>query len=227
MKRALGHTGLQLTRKRLAPLASRTPLSRSTIRAFLHIMSALGAFHLARYITRRGLRIICYHGFALADEYKFRSTLFIREDLFRRRVAYLRDKGYPILPLSEALEALYAGRLPPCAVVITMDDGWLGVYSVGLPIIKELQVPTTVYVATDYVENPMPVYTVASSYLFWRTKSKRVTLPRGLGTFDLDSQVDEAESSAQKFGALLPPDHMMRSCQLLLQEVRPRLRAAQ
>jgi alkanesulfonate monooxygenase SsuD/methylene tetrahydromethanopterin reductase-like flavin-dependent oxidoreductase (luciferase family) len=27
------------------------------------------------------------------------------------------------------------------------------------------------------------------------------------------------------FGALLPPDHMMRSCELLLREVRPRLRA--
>ena len=205
MKRDLGFTGLRLARKNIAPLASGTPLSRSTIRAFLHIMRALGAFHLARYFTRRGLRIICYHGFALADEYKFRSTLFIREDLFRRRIAYLREKGFPILPLSEALEALYANRLPPCAAVITMDDGWLGVYSIGLPIIKELQVPTTVYVATDYLENPMPVYTVASSYLFWRTKSRRVTLPRNLGTFDLDSQFDEAESSAQKFGALLPP----------------------
>ena len=28
------------------------------------------------------------------------------------------------------------------------------------------------------------------------------------------------------FGALIPPDHMMRSLQLLLTEVRPRLRAA-
>jgi alkanesulfonate monooxygenase SsuD/methylene tetrahydromethanopterin reductase-like flavin-dependent oxidoreductase (luciferase family) len=27
------------------------------------------------------------------------------------------------------------------------------------------------------------------------------------------------------FGALLPPEHMMRSCELLLREVRPRLRA--
>jgi alkanesulfonate monooxygenase SsuD/methylene tetrahydromethanopterin reductase-like flavin-dependent oxidoreductase (luciferase family) len=27
------------------------------------------------------------------------------------------------------------------------------------------------------------------------------------------------------FGALLPPEHMMRSCELLLREVRPRLRS--
>ena len=204
MKPVPGHAGLRLARN--VPVSGyTTPLSRSTIRVFLYIMRALGAFQLARYITRRGLRIVCYHGFALGDEYNFRSTLFITGDLFRRRIAYLQDKGYPILPLGEALEALYARRLPSCAVVITMDDGWLGVYSVGFPIIKQLQVPITVYVATDYVENPMPVYTVASAYLFWRTRSRQVTLPRDLGTFDLDSQADEAEGSAQKFGAQLPP----------------------
>jgi peptidoglycan/xylan/chitin deacetylase (PgdA/CDA1 family) len=204
MKPAPGQAGLRLTRK-IAPSGYTTPLSRSAIRAFLYVMRALGAFQLARYFTRRGLRIICYHGFALGDEYRFRSTLFIKEDLFRRRVAYLRDNGYPILPLGEALEALYARRLPPRAVVITMDDGWLGVYSIGFPIIKQLRVPVTIYVATDYVENPMPVYTVASAYLFWRTRSRQVTLPRDLGTFDLDLQADEAEGIAQKFGAQLPP----------------------
>jgi len=86
-----------------------------------------------------------------------------------------------------------------------MDDGWLGVYSVGLPIIRELQIPVTVYVATYYVENPMPVYTVASSYLFWRTTARRVDLPRGLGKFELDLESGKAEELALEFGNSLPP----------------------
>src|SRR5438552_12564652 len=102
-------------------------ISRSIIRIALHLMKFLGFFRLARYITRDGLRIICYHGFAVAEEYKYRSTLFIRDDLFRRRMEYLRRHDYPILPLHEAVEALGTGRLPPCATVITMDDGWRGV----------------------------------------------------------------------------------------------------
>jgi peptidoglycan/xylan/chitin deacetylase (PgdA/CDA1 family) len=85
-----------------------------------------------------------------------------------------------------------------------MDDGWSGGYTVGLPIIRDLDIPVTVYVATYYVENRMPVYTVTVSYLFWRAGTKRVDLPRGIGAFDLERQAEEAEEAAQRFGVELP-----------------------
>jgi peptidoglycan/xylan/chitin deacetylase (PgdA/CDA1 family) len=186
-------------------LASATRIPRSIIRFTLYLMKYSGFFRLARHITRRGLRIICYHGLAVADEYEYRSTLFIRDVFFRRRIEHLKREGYPILPLRDALEALTAGKLPPCATVITMDDGWRGVHTVGLPIIRELEIPVTVYVTTYYVENRMPVYTVTVSYLFWCTTAQLVDLPRGIGTFNLAFQAEEAEEAAQNFGAALPP----------------------
>ncbi len=185
--------------------ATGAPISRSIIRLALYLLKFLGFFRLARHVTRHGLRIICYHGFAVAEEYKYRSTLFIRGDFFRKRVEYLKRERYPILPLREALDALAAGRLPPCATVITMDDGWRGVYTVGLPIIRELKIPVTVYVTTYYVENSMPVFTVTLSYLFWRATPNLVVLPRGIGTFDLECAAAKAEETAQNFGAALPP----------------------
>ena len=147
---------------------SRDPNSALDHQVALYLMKFLGLFRLARHLTRHGLRIVCYHGFAVGEEYKYRSTLFIREDFFRKRMEYLKRERYPILALRDALDALAAGRLPPCATVITMDDGWRGVYTVGLPIIQELGIPVTVYVTTYYVENRMPVYTVTVSYLFWK-----------------------------------------------------------
>ena len=186
------------------------PIPPAIVRCALRAMKLVGLFRLARYVTRDGLRIICYHGFALADESRYRSRLFISEELFRRRIDYLRRAGYPLLPLSEALEALAAGRLPRGATVITMDDGWLGVYSVALPIIRELRIPVTVYVATYYIEHPMPVYSVTLAYLFWRTTARRVHLPRRLGAFDLASQAKEAEALAQALGTALPPDERVR-----------------
>ncbi|MBV8505946.1 MAG: polysaccharide deacetylase family protein [Alphaproteobacteria bacterium] len=189
--------------------ATAAPIPRSIIRFALYLMKFLGLFRLARHVTRHGLRIICYHGFAVAEEYKYRSTLFIRADFFRKRVEYLRRERYPILPLRDALDALAAGRLPPCATVITMDDGWRGVYTVGLPIIRELKIPVTVYVTTYYVEHRMPVYTVTVSYLFWRATPRLVDLPRGIGTFDLECEAEKAEEVAQKFGAVLPPDERL------------------
>jgi len=161
------------------------------------VAKLFGLFYIARYLTRDGLRIICYHGVAVAEEYEYRSRLFIRKELFRRRIEYLRRKHYPILSLGEAVEALAEGRLPPCATVITMDDGWEGVYSVALPIIKELRIPVTLYVPTFYVENRIPVFNVTLPYLFWRTKARRVDLPRELGTFDLHSEAEQAKAAAR------------------------------
>jgi peptidoglycan/xylan/chitin deacetylase (PgdA/CDA1 family) len=203
MKQDAAQVGLPLGMG-IGLFATAAPIPRSIIRFSLHLMKFFGLFRLARRLTRHGLRIICYHGFAVAEEYKYRSTLFIREDFFRRRVEYLRRERYPILSLGAALDALSAGRLPSCATVITMDDGWRGVYTVGLPIIRELEIPVTVYVTTYYVENRMPVYTVTVSYLFWRAPRKLANLPRGIGTFDLAHEKERAEEAAQKFGAALP-----------------------
>jgi peptidoglycan/xylan/chitin deacetylase (PgdA/CDA1 family) len=186
-------------------VARGAPIPGSVVRAGLYIMYFLGLFRAARYITRGGIRIVCYHGFALADEHNYRSRLFIKGELFRRRLQYLQDHSYPILSLNEALQRLSAGSLPPCATVITMDDGWRGTYTVALPIIKEFKIPVTVYLATYYVVNPIPVYTVTVSYLFWVSKKLQVNLPRGLGTFDLASQAAEAENAAQEFGGPLSP----------------------
>ena len=189
--------------------ATAAPIPRPIIRFALYLMKFLGLFRLARHVTRHGLRIICYHGFAVAEEYKYRSTLFIRDDFFRKRVEYLRRERYPILPLRDALDTLAAGQLPPCSTVITMDDGWRGVYTVGLPIIQELEIPVTVYVTTYYVQNRMPVYTVTVSYLFWRATPRVVDLPRGIGSFDLECEATKAEEVAQKFGAEMPPDERL------------------
>ncbi len=202
------HLGLRLAVP-IGLFATAAPIPRPIIRFALYLMKFLGLFRLARHVTRHGLRIICYHGFAVAEEYKYRSTLFIRDDFFRKRVEYLRRERYPILPLRDALDALAAGQLPPCSTVITMDDGWRGVYTVGLPIIQELEIPVTVYVTTYYVQNRMPVYTVTVSYLFWRATPRVVDLPRGIGSFDLECEAAKAEEVAQKFGAELPPDERL------------------
>jgi len=189
---------------------ARIPISPIGLRIGLKVVQLCGLFRIARLITRHGLRIICYHGLALAEEDKYRGTLFVRDDLFRRRMEYLRHQKYPILTLSEAIDALSEGRLPPCATVVTMDDGWRGVHTLALPIIKKLRIPVTVYIATYYVENPIPVYPVTLSYLFWLTTERRVVLPRGLGAFELQSRAQEAEVSAHQYGAPLPPAEQLQ-----------------
>src|SRR3974390_3410858 len=105
----------------LGLFVGQTSIPPAILRSALVVAKFFGLFQVARYMTRDGLRIICYHGVAVAEEYKYRSRLFIRKELFRRRIEYLRRKRYPILPLGEAVEALALDRVPPCATAVTME----------------------------------------------------------------------------------------------------------
>ena len=179
-------------------------------RASLTIAKHVGLFCVARYLTKNALRILCYHGIADADEYKFRGTLFVRSEFFENRLKYLRASRYPILSLGSALTFLDNGSLPSGATVITMDDGWRGVYTRGLRVIQEIGMPVVVYVASYYVEHPIPVYSVTVSFLFWRTNRARVDLPNELGTYQLQEERFAAEDAAQQYGKSLAPDERLR-----------------
>ncbi len=69
----------------------------------LAVIKALGGFSLAQTFTKRGLQVLCYHGISLRDEHYFQPKLFMHEDTFRERMAYLKKRGYLVLSLDEAL----------------------------------------------------------------------------------------------------------------------------
>ncbi len=81
-----------------------------------------GLFALARLCTRSRLRVLCYHGFAETDEDAWAGGIMMRPDTFARRLRFLADLRYPVLPLEEALAALRAGTLPPAATAITIME---------------------------------------------------------------------------------------------------------
>jgi peptidoglycan/xylan/chitin deacetylase (PgdA/CDA1 family) len=69
---------------------------------------------------------------------------------FRWQMALLAD-CFNVLPVSQALALLDAGRLPPRAVCITFDDGYRSVYELALPVLKEFGLPATVFVTSGHV----------------------------------------------------------------------------
>jgi peptidoglycan/xylan/chitin deacetylase (PgdA/CDA1 family) len=136
----------------------------------------LGLFHLARWATRRKLRILCYHGFALDDEDAFRAKLFIRPATFARRMRHLGEKNISVLPLDEAVRRLRDGTLPSCATVITIDDGLYSVYRACMPVLAEHGFPATVYVTSYYMWKQTPVFRLVVQYMFWKTDRERIAI---------------------------------------------------
>ena len=140
--------------------------------AFLGVCRALGLFRVSRALTRRRLRIVCYHGFELDDESEFQPKLFIKPDTFAARLDLIERMGFRVLSLDEGVEGLYAGTLPDDALVITIDDGFHSVFARAAKALRERGFPATVYVTTYYVEHPNPVFRLAVQYMFWKSERR-------------------------------------------------------
>src|SRR3970040_1656437 len=99
--------------------------ARRVRRVALSGLRAIGGFdRIADSSWRRNrLLVLCYHGVSLQDEHEWNPELFVTPAFLRRRFEILREKGYSVLPLDEALAHCASGTLPPRSVVITFDDG--------------------------------------------------------------------------------------------------------
>jgi len=154
---------------------------RSNLKQSIYqVCKLLGLFHIARRLTRRGLRILCYHGFAMSDESKFCPALFIEASTFEERLRYLEKHRYNLLPLEEAYYLLAEDRLPDSAVVLTIDDGYYSTVKHAQPVLLRHSFPATVYVTSYYCVKQNPIFRLAVQYMFWKTKKEQIDLS-GLG----------------------------------------------
>lgn len=159
---------------------------------------AVGMFALARWMTRKNLKILCYHGFEIVDESKFRPKLFMSAGVFEQRMAMLKRAGYHIVPLSDAVRNLYAGEALEDAVVITVDDGYDGFYNLALPILQKYHFVSTSYITTYYVEHEHPIFRLVVQYMFWKTSRPHVVLTfPGLDRMDVELTNSQRSVAAQ------------------------------
>jgi len=124
-----------------------------------------GAFALSRVVTRKKLRVLCYHGLWLGGPPHYGDCLYMSEEKFAARMEWLAASGYPVLPFDEALGRLKDGTLPDNAVSITIDDGWYSTYRGMIPVLNRLNLPATLYVTTYYASRGLPVLNVLIGYL--------------------------------------------------------------
>jgi peptidoglycan/xylan/chitin deacetylase (PgdA/CDA1 family) len=153
-----------------------------------------GLFRLARWSTRKQLLILCYHGFELADESEFRPMLFMRSEMFARRLETIRKRGHAVLPLDEAIRRLRDGTLPRNAVCLTIDDGFYSVLACAAPLLRQHGFPATLYVTSYYAEKRVPVFRLAVQYMFWKTAV--ATLEAGECPWETKEPADLTDSDA-------------------------------
>lgn len=80
------------------------------------------------------------------------SPMLIAASKFREQMQAIKDSKIPVIPLSDVVAWKKGEKnIPEEAIVITMDDGWEGVYTFAYPVLRDFGFPFTVYLYKKYV----------------------------------------------------------------------------
>jgi len=98
--------------------------------------------------------ILVYH--SIAPTHPGQSTeqrlLDVDTAMFRQQMFYLVANDFTVVPLSAVVDAVQGrGSVPPHAVAITFDDGWLSQFDNALPILEQLHFTATFFIVTHQV----------------------------------------------------------------------------
>ena len=115
--------------------------------------------------------ILVYHRFG---EGQFPSTN-IRMEQFKSHILELRRKRYNILPITEIIQKIdNKEKLPDFTIGLSIDDAYSSVYEKAWPLLREANIPFTLFISTDVVDRQ------ATGYMSWdqirELKSSGVTI---------------------------------------------------
>lgn len=103
------------------------------------------------------LTILCYH--RVSDDVQpnaFHSSGMPAAQFYEQMIHIRRN--YEALPLGHALSLLDAGALPRRAVSITFDDGYRELMDGAFHILRDLNLPATVFLVAGHVGTDLPFW---------------------------------------------------------------------
>jgi peptidoglycan/xylan/chitin deacetylase (PgdA/CDA1 family) len=110
----------------------------------------LGFNEFARHLFAQYPRIIMFHRVFAGKELGLGGVVV--ED-FRRILLYIK-RSYRAMTVSELFEVKSSiGSYPKNAVAITFDDGYENFYDLAWPLLREFNLPATVFVVPDLINN--------------------------------------------------------------------------
>jgi peptidoglycan/xylan/chitin deacetylase (PgdA/CDA1 family) len=148
--------------------------------------------------------VLCYHRFGGT----IKNRLMMPEEEFEGQMAFLKDSGYRVIPLSHLEDFLNGEKaLPEKAVVITIDDGYESAYTIAYPILKKHGFPATLFIYTDYIG-------AGRNALTWEEiremEESGLITAQSHGKSHADLKKEQQEGNDQVIAELLVPADLIR-----------------
>lgn len=190
----------------------------ATLKAMIRIALGIicywgGLVHLLRRYHKDKLIILSFHRI---DTKLDSFDMCIRPDTFRRYLRYLR-RYYHFTSLSYYVRRLKSGKPPmEFSVVLTFDDGYASMYQKVFPLLKRYDIPATVFVVGDWLEN--------GRFAWWDQVENafRAKLARGSSQSDQASSFPSWRTACRRFAELvncLPVSEREKKIEALKQQV--------
>lgn len=128
-------------------------------RKCLYASGALGLYHRVR--NADSLTVVMFHRTLRPADPRWASCdpdYTLGEDLFLASLEFFK-RHYRVVSLDEVLRARRDGSgLPPRALLITFDDGWLDNVDYAMPALQRAGLPAVMFVAADAVGARQPFF---------------------------------------------------------------------
>lgn len=93
-----------------------------------------------------GALVLMYHGVDRVGAARDPHAMFVTPDAFRAQVEHLLEAGFAPVTERDYLAGLDGEPLPRKAVLITFDDGYVGIGEHAAPVLASFGVPSVLYV---------------------------------------------------------------------------------
>jgi peptidoglycan/xylan/chitin deacetylase (PgdA/CDA1 family) len=118
---------------------------------------------MARWINRKGLRILMYHRFSDRDALAWQC-------------AHIRAHYTPVSMEQVGDWLSHGAPLPQNALAVTVDDGYRDFYQVAYPLFREYGIPATVYLVSDFLDRELWLWVDQVKYAFLHGQAPRPEL---------------------------------------------------
>jgi peptidoglycan/xylan/chitin deacetylase (PgdA/CDA1 family)/GT2 family glycosyltransferase len=116
----------------------------------------------------------------------------VSPDVFRAQMEVLSEKFAPI-SLADMVSTARDGDIPPRAVAVTFDDGYLDNFLVASPILSELSIPATFFLTTERIDEKREAWWDLVEWLLCSDDDvpERLQIDVEAGHFDLPTATPE------------------------------------
>ncbi len=125
----------------------------------------------ARFIARQRLTLVRYHSVSDAKNTealhaKLYPHLAVDTLAFRRQLTWMRKRGYTFLHFSDIARLRKEQKsLPNRSALIYFDDGYKDNLVNAMPILRELDIPATIFITTGFIDGTHELWSMRIRYI--------------------------------------------------------------